>query len=180
MMTVEELQAHYKSVRQRMTAAAEKAAAAAKIRKKEADRAVLEKQISAALMARKREEERKQYEAEKIKETLQKYAEEQASKPSPYRMKMLEVARQYGYDVDLVIGRSSNCRVMRARYEMIYELREMGLSFARIGQMMGGRCHTACLAAYKKFKRKREREIRNAERTECRDLVAVERGENCV
>lgn len=71
-----------------------------------------------------------------------------------------KVAKKYGITITLLRSEGRNQMLVRARREAVFRLREeLGYSFPRIGDLLGGRDHTTALHNYRKFIKAAENEV---------------------
>lgn len=94
--------------------------------------------------------------AAEIRKSLIENPEKAGDRPNRLVWKNLilkEVAEKHSVTISEMQGPSRVDHITWARHEACYRLREeMGLSFPRIGVIMGGRDHTTALNSYKRHK----------------------------
>lgn len=61
------------------------------------------------------------------------------------KRELAEVCQQRGVDMDMLTGRRRTRPISLARHEAMYRLRRLGLSYPRIGQILGGRDHSTVI-----------------------------------
>lgn len=142
MQTLEDLHNHYKQVRQRI-----QSAKPIVVRKPVRQVKIIHIIEAAELAAKRRaEEELAFYEEARRKAT-------EALKPSRYKLKVIEIAKKHGIEMEQMVGECRAAKFVKARQEAMYELHMMGLSYPSIGRLLGGRDHTTCLHGMRKHKK---------------------------
>lgn len=81
--------------------------------------------------------------------------------PRQSRVIIETVAEKHGMSVDDIMARSRKDRIVAARHEAFYLLREAGYSFPQIGRFFGGMDHTTALHGALKHENKLKRESEN-------------------
>jgi chromosomal replication initiation ATPase DnaA len=145
MQTLEELHNHYKNVRQRIY----NAKPIAKKQKPPEKRIIDVKEAAKIAEERRREVADMAY-----REYVTKNREIiNGMKPSKCKAMVLEIAEKHGFTPEQIAGPSRDRALVKARQEVMYELRMMGLSFPIIGRFVGNRDHTTCLHGYRTHKK---------------------------
>lgn len=78
--------------------------------------------------------------------------------PRQSRVIIETVAEKHGMSVDEIMSRSRKDRIVAARHEAFYLLREAGYSYPQIGRFFGGMDHTTALHGAVKHEAKLKRE----------------------
>ena len=64
---------------------------------------------------------------------------------SPGRKRAIEIAQKHGISFKSMISKNRNKYFVIARHEAMWEMHKMGISYPRIGIILGGRDHTTCM-----------------------------------
>ena len=138
MQTIEEFKNHYKMVRQRITSSTHQE----KIEDQKKDAHIIDAPT------------REELEEQAYRKMRQSVDQTFASLFLPGKSKVSEIAKKYNLPVSVIISASRERRLVGSRHEIMWELRQLGMSFPRIGMILGGRDHTTCLHGVRKYQKR--------------------------